>query len=172
MDRLNQWLTLVANVGVVLGIVFLAYELRQNTEMMRAQTKSAAVEQQMLLSEWLFSDDMPEVFLSGRRCELPFGSTDYWRFLFLATGVFREWENSVYQAQLGLYDEAEFAPRRARWERAMANPGFRYIWSISRQTYSPQLRAELEGIGAAPGAEECAWVEGQGSQVEAMAAGS
>lgn len=31
-ERANQWLTLVANIGVVAGIVFLAIEIRQNTE--------------------------------------------------------------------------------------------------------------------------------------------
>ena len=31
MDRLNQWLTLAANVGVLLGIIFVAVEVRQNT---------------------------------------------------------------------------------------------------------------------------------------------
>ena len=34
MEKLNQWMTLVANVGVVAGIVFLAFEISQNTEQM------------------------------------------------------------------------------------------------------------------------------------------
>lgn len=31
MDRLNQWLTLFANFGVLLGIIFVAVEVQQNT---------------------------------------------------------------------------------------------------------------------------------------------
>lgn len=31
-DRVNQWLTLIANISVVAGIMFLAIEVRQNTE--------------------------------------------------------------------------------------------------------------------------------------------
>jgi hypothetical protein len=31
MDKLNQWLTLLANVGVLVGIIFLAIEIQQNT---------------------------------------------------------------------------------------------------------------------------------------------
>ena len=34
MEKLNQWMTLIANVGVVAGIVFLAFEISQNTEQM------------------------------------------------------------------------------------------------------------------------------------------
>ena len=31
-DKINRWLTLIANISVVAGIVFLAVEVRQNTE--------------------------------------------------------------------------------------------------------------------------------------------
>ena len=31
-DRLNRWLTLSANIGVIFGIIILAVEVRQNTE--------------------------------------------------------------------------------------------------------------------------------------------
>ena len=34
---LNQWLTLVANFGVVAGLMLLLVEINQNTEMVRAQ---------------------------------------------------------------------------------------------------------------------------------------
>jgi hypothetical protein len=43
MERLNQWLTLVANFGVVIGIVFLAYEMRLNTNAMLSGTAAQAV---------------------------------------------------------------------------------------------------------------------------------
>ena len=36
-DRLNRWLTLVANVGVLIGIIFLAVEIRQNSEHLALQ---------------------------------------------------------------------------------------------------------------------------------------
>lgn len=44
MDRLNQWLTLVANLAVVAGIVFLAVETDQNTQMMRATAVQASTD--------------------------------------------------------------------------------------------------------------------------------
>ena len=38
MDRLNQWLTLTANLGVIVGIVFLAYEIQVNTNATQSST--------------------------------------------------------------------------------------------------------------------------------------
>ena len=36
-DRVNQWLSLVANLGVVAGFVMVAFQLQQNTEAVRLQ---------------------------------------------------------------------------------------------------------------------------------------
>ena len=43
MDRLNQWLTLLANLAVLVGIVFVALEIQQNTEATHAQTREAVL---------------------------------------------------------------------------------------------------------------------------------
>ena len=44
MERLNQWLMLIANVGVVAGIVFLAYEVRVNTQALSTATSTSFLE--------------------------------------------------------------------------------------------------------------------------------
>lgn len=36
-DNLNRWLSLGANIGVLIGLILLVYEVRQNSELMRAQ---------------------------------------------------------------------------------------------------------------------------------------
>ena len=38
-DRLNRWLTFGANIGVLAGILLLAYELRQNNDFMGAEAR-------------------------------------------------------------------------------------------------------------------------------------
>ena len=38
---LNQWLTLIANLGVLLGIIFLVIEINQNTEAIRIESAIA-----------------------------------------------------------------------------------------------------------------------------------
>ncbi len=39
-DRLNRWLTLIANIAVVAGIIFLGLELRQNNEILQFEAGS------------------------------------------------------------------------------------------------------------------------------------
>jgi len=40
-ERLNHWLALVANIGVLIGVIFLAVEMQQNTEAINAQSRQA-----------------------------------------------------------------------------------------------------------------------------------
>ena len=40
-DNLNKWLTLTANLAVVAGIVFLAFELKQNNELLEAEIRAS-----------------------------------------------------------------------------------------------------------------------------------
>ena len=38
-DNLNKWLTLLANIGVIAGIVFLSVELQQNNKLLESQAR-------------------------------------------------------------------------------------------------------------------------------------
>ena len=39
MNKLNQWLALAANIGVIAGIIFLGFELRQNNQNLQAEAR-------------------------------------------------------------------------------------------------------------------------------------
>jgi hypothetical protein len=36
-DKVNKWLTLVANVGILIGLVLVGFEIRQNSDLLRLQ---------------------------------------------------------------------------------------------------------------------------------------
>ena len=68
--KLNAWLSLGANVGVVIGLMLLIIEIGQNTEMMRAQinqsrTDTALSEQQAVYT----SDHVPAMLAKIDRGE-------------------------------------------------------------------------------------------------------
>jgi len=48
-DRLNKWLTLVANFGVVIGLALLIFEIQQNNVLMLAQIEQS---RSLSLVEW------------------------------------------------------------------------------------------------------------------------
>ena len=54
-QKVNSWLTLAANIGVVIGLVLLIIEIRQNTEMMRAQINQSRTDT-ALFQQYSMSD--------------------------------------------------------------------------------------------------------------------
>ena len=58
LKRLNEWLALLANLGVIAGIVFLAIEVNQNNLLMKSQTRSDIAQSITdVLLRVAFSDD-------------------------------------------------------------------------------------------------------------------
>ena len=63
MEKINSWLTLTANTGVVLGLVFLGIEIRQSRIATEAATYQArSTEIQEANQNFALSDYMPEIY--------------------------------------------------------------------------------------------------------------
>ena len=149
MSKLNERLTLVANLSVVAGIVFLAVEMRQNTEAIQAQTRDSLTEKQMEFSGWIAtSRDLAEVFTRGTTGSPDMDAADQAMFVFFTHGIFREWENSHYQYERGLFTEEEFEARVERWRQSMTSLGYQQYWAGQRETFAPSFRAEIDLIVA------------------------
>lgn len=142
----NDWMNWSASVAVILGIVFLGLEIRQNTEMMKSQTRDSISEKQMMFSEWVAT----EIELAGTIAKANTGQTmtpaEGVQYAYFLAGVWREWENSYYQFQEGLFDRDEFEPRMNRWHEMMRNKLVRDSWQSTRMNYAPSFRAEVDRI--------------------------
>lgn len=55
-ENLSWWLSVVANVGVISGLVFVGYEVRQNTVQLRAESSRSITETVNALNEGEYSD--------------------------------------------------------------------------------------------------------------------
>ena len=60
LDRLNRWLTLGANVGVLAGMVFLGFEIRQNSEALLAGSRQDLLAADLQLLDNLM--DYPQLY--------------------------------------------------------------------------------------------------------------
>ncbi len=48
ISAIKEGVSLLANIGVIASIVFLGLEMRQNTEMIKSQTRDTITEKQMI----------------------------------------------------------------------------------------------------------------------------
>ena len=146
-DRLNRWLTLVANIGVLIGIILLLVELAQNREMMRAQTRHdmamGIVEMQHAAAEDEQLADIMRRSLAGEELT----PTERFRHRLRLNALLRYWEDVHYQYRLGLYDEPEFSSQREAWRASFLNTNhLREYWCETKGRYSEDFRLELNAL--------------------------
>ena len=145
-DRINRWLTLGANVGVLVGIILLIVELDQNREMMRAQTRNEiSVQVVDLLSQVATSDELSILLLRSQSGE-PLSDQETIQFQNRSRAMLRYFENVHYQYRQGMYDEQEFSGQREAWRRFASNAAYKPIWCAWRETFSPEFRMEFEAL--------------------------
>ncbi len=146
-DKLNRWLTLGANIGVLVGIILLAAELNQNSAMIRAQTRN---ELSNSIVE-LLSNSAGNAELAGimRRASAGEELTpdEYLQFRERQGAMFRYWENVHYQFREGLYDETEFSKQRDAW-REYVNQSQAVVdaWCDARDFVANELAAEVDDL--------------------------
>ena len=105
---LGQTIGILANVGVIAGIVFLALELRQNTDLMRAQSRTEMSQTTgQLLTMDVNDRTYVETMYRGFRGEELDEIEKEQLFRTLSAWVYH-WNNIAYLHDAGLYDDAEF----------------------------------------------------------------
>ena len=149
MERINTWLTSLANVGVLVGIVFLIVEVNENTQSQNGTTIQAFVASTAENNTALaVSGELMAIAERGDREGLDaLNPVETRRYIHLATQVFAGWEALYLQTLIGTIDESFWASKRAGLAATLANRGIQDFWlSNAALWYDARFRAEIEAI--------------------------
>jgi uncharacterized protein (TIGR02246 family) len=132
---------------VLAGIVLLLFELNQNREQMRAQTRhELAMGIVDLLQTPAANPQLADVLYRGVTGQ-PLTPTEQFQFELRTNALFRYWEDVHYQYRLGLYDDVEFERQRDAWSASMSRAErAQAYWCRVRLLYSPEFMAEMDGL--------------------------
>ena len=149
MKRIDfgQSVAILANVGVITGIIFLAIELRQNNQMMVSQTRSnIATSLSSTLNPVTTDAELAEAIYRLDTGEGVTGAEEY-RISLYDEQLFRYWENAHYQYRRGLYDENEWAGHRADIAASVNNRcRLAHFWADNREYYSELFVAFIDDV--------------------------
>jgi len=134
-DRLNRWLTLGANIGVLIGIIFLAVELRQNNENLAVQQRAvnytsvadswARVSEHPQLSELISKDFGGETLSAAETVQLQ----AFWTGIHLGLQwAYEELPDDQFQRTL-TFNRDDYA----------ASPTYRSAWKSRRAFFDPEF---------------------------------
>jgi len=144
-------------IGVIATLAYLAVQIRQNTQMVKAQTRDSITNKQLDYYSSIYENDgSSESYFAAVSKEFDisdqavvdelFQDKEFQRFALIVLGNFRLWENEWYQYQQGLFETEEFLPRQVNWSKNMSIPAYKLAWSFYRDEFSPSFRQVIDEL--------------------------
>ena len=155
---LGETVSILANVGVIAGIIFLAIEIGQNTEMMEAQMDQGRAELAVAVATAEYNSEyMPEILVLIDQGET-LSAEQMYRYQAYLRGFHRIQDNLLGQYQRGLLgQDIESSIRRAVRAYVAESEIARDRWEVVRRSYSIEYSTlvdnEIEAYLASAGSE-------------------
>ncbi len=147
LDSVNRWLTLVANVGVLAGIIFLAYELQQNTVATRVEAasnfNSSFSEIELFIAG---NPEFAELLTQGREGQEIDGPNELRLWVFY-NQVLRQWQFTHYQYLSDVFDEDNWQAQRAFMLAVLSGDiGLVDHWRQHKSQYNPDFNTVIDSL--------------------------
>jgi len=152
----NDGLSLLANIGVIAGIFFLAFELQQNTNIARANAYQQLNQDLAVVREWLVSDpvldELYRKYQIGQSRELD--EQEIRRISTIVRSMIAAYDNAYYFYTLGVISESE-------WRRFFVGACFQFrsISSDDRLRRIPISEEFTDFMRSAIEQDECTFSE-------------
>ena len=141
----GYWLAIFANLAVVGGIVFLGVEIRQNSQLMKAQIRNEITQNVFTMIEMSLRPEVIDARVRRASGEEPLPG-DQFLFNGVTRGIFRSFENTEYQYRMGLFDQAEYQANLIFIEGLVQNPTSAEWWDQNREQFSERLQQVLDSL--------------------------
>jgi len=153
-NKVNKWLSLLANVGVVIGLALLIFEIRQNSDLVRIQIHQArsdawVAERQDLADSEFLLPALEKLRAAGGRADIsaldvldPLEAARVYRYMQSRAG---DYDNLYYQYRQGYLDE-EFYRSRVEASIRRLTPTWLALGVLD--TMTPSFKAEVERLAA------------------------
>jgi hypothetical protein len=143
-SKINNWLTLIANVAVVGGIFFLAIEIRQNNELLRSESRQTLIANDVVsLTANLENSDVFAKFVSGGELS----SEEQLRLSFMYALDLRNREFEYLQYTNGLLDEETWLSyRQVTLINHSTGLGRKWWNEIGRGFVSPEFAQSVDEV--------------------------
>ena len=143
--RTVQWKELVAALGVIVSLLFVGYQIRQNTQVARGQARQNLA---YLNQEWLILQSQDAEFhelwrRAWTESDTTLSSSDSARSNFMMLLNLRRLENVYFQFSEGLVDESALSSYGLQPSPVILSiyqgPRFRAYWEDTRGSFHPDF---------------------------------
>jgi hypothetical protein len=135
----------ISAIAVVISLVYLAVQIRQNTRVVRASAEQAVFESGIGLDRTIVSDpELTQIWYLGRWNPDELTKEQEHRFRHLMSILYRDFENLYYLHQKGLVDDRIFDGWRVLHRGSMKQPGVLLFWERYGKIFTEEFRGFVE----------------------------
>lgn len=146
-DRLNNWLGIAANIGVLVGIVILAAEVRQNSEHLAVQLEFQTSQKIYENNRDFLDPDTARVFAKAITRPEEMSLDEVLKGSALILNLLGEWEERYFMYEAGLIDDAEWRQHVARnIEWTLGSRFARVAWEAGKSGFEPDFTEHVDGL--------------------------
>ena len=132
-------------IAVIVTLVYLAGQLRQNTRALQAASMDSTTQTSNDIRETIYSDPaVTKIYLDGLADPDSFEALDRERFRLLLTNAFWAMWNTYAQSELS--GRESWSSQRNILVRTVSSPGGRWFWDQYGTEFDPKFQLEVQGI--------------------------
>jgi hypothetical protein len=159
LDAIGNIGDFVGGIGVVVTLLYLAGQIRQNTRSVRSSAFEAAQRDLSEVIDHLSSDpELIRIYFDGNRDFASFSQDDRRRYASFMAGFMRRYETLVYQTRVGNIDPKDWEGVRENLRETFQGAGTRAWWAGARSYFNSELQeyVERECLESAPSNDKSA----------------
>ena len=151
LEALGNLGDFVGGIAVIATLVYLAMQVRQNTQLLRANALSASSAVNVSFNHLLGSNPAAaRVFQVGIESFASLSEEDQRQFLNLLRGLVTSYEHMFQQYERGMFDEDVWHHRRGSLRRMLSLPHLEVWWEHRKDAFDSSFVEELDSATPSP----------------------
>ena len=145
LDKLNTWLGLVANIGVLMGIVFLAYEIQVNTSAIQSASVQAITDASMdTLFDLASNKELANLRLTGDADPSVLSELESFQYFAYYRQHWLHFQNVYFQRTFGVLNAGVWGTYARVICGDIGTPGIRATWQDHAEVLDPKFVEYVE----------------------------
>jgi hypothetical protein len=144
MQDLNQWLTLIANIAVVGGLVFLALEVRHNSKVSQIQTHTELMNVGHEIHNWKRDPQFAEVVVKAKEGFSELSPSEQEQFSTFVFELLNLWEHVMSAYRKGLMTESYWIAWNDTFHPNLSNPSWLTVWNSAKTYFSAEFQEHVD----------------------------
>jgi hypothetical protein len=137
----------ISGLAVLISLVYLATQIRQNTRTLRSQAEDESRNQSAHLQEVMVTDrQIAEMMFSGAIDSDSLDATDRFRFGMLLSNLFMVYENVYLKSNAGMLELDRWPMYERRMAELIRLPGIRAWWDENSGDFQAGFTARVAAI--------------------------